>query len=116
MKDNVQQKGYWIYSCVVIIIFIALLAFVGWLIYDLIIKLSEKDFSNNTVVQALITLILTIFIGGYYSKWLDQKNAKKIYLYQTRINVSLKLIDLSSSFYNEQSELIKKYLLLISSN
>ncbi len=36
---------------------------------------------------------------------------KKIYLYQTRINVSLKLIDLSSSFYNEQSELIKNMLI-----
>ena len=62
-------------------------------------------------MQALITLILTVFIGGYYSKWLEQKNAKKIYLYQTRINVSLKLIDLSSSFYNEQSELIKNMLI-----
>jgi len=115
MDDNVHKKGYWIYSCVAIIFGMALFAFVGYLIYDLVIKLSEKDFSNNTVVQALITLIITVFIGGYFSKWLERRNAKKLCLYQTRIDISLKLIDLSSEFYRDQNELIKNMLIFESS-
>ena len=63
MKKN---KGYWIYSIVAIIFGMSLFAFFAYLIYDLIIKLSEKDFSNNTVIQALITLIITVFLGGYF--------------------------------------------------
>ena len=115
MNDNVHKKGYWIYSCVAIIFGMTLFAFVGYLIYDLVIKLSEKDFSNNTVVQALITLIITVFIGGYFSKWLERRNAKKLCLYQTRIDISLKLIDLSSEFYRDQNELIKNMLIFESS-
>ena len=62
MNDN--KKGYYVYSCVAVFFGMALFAFLGWLIYDLILKLSNQDFSNNTVVQALITLIITVFIGG----------------------------------------------------
>lgn len=115
MNDNVHKKGFWIYSCVTIIFGMALFAFVGYLIYDLVIKLSEKDFSNNTVVQALITLIITVFIGGYFSKWLERCNAKKLCLYQTRIDISLKLINLSSEFYRDQNDLLKNMLIFESS-
>ena len=115
MNDNVHKKGFWIYSCVTIIFGMALFAFVGYLIYDLVIKLSEKDFSNNTVVQALITLIITVFIGGYFSKWLERRNAKKLCLYQTRIDISLKLINLSSEFYRDQNDLLKNMLIFESS-
>ena len=115
MNDDVHKKGYWIYSCVAIIFCMALFAFVGYLIYDLVIKLSEKDFSNNTVVQALITLVITVFIGGYFSKWLERRNAKKLCLYQTRIDISLKLIDLSSEFYRGQNETLKNMLIFESS-
>lgn len=93
-----EKKGYWVYSCVVIVAFVALFAFVGYLIYDLIIKLSDKDFSNNTVIQALITLIITVFIGGYFSKWLERRNARKLELYKTQTTISINVIDLSSLF------------------
>lgn len=115
MNDNIHKKGYWIYSCIAIILGMALFAFIGYLIYDLVIKLSEKDFSNNTVIQALITLVITVFIGGYFSKWLERRNAKKLCLYQTRIDISLKLIDLSSKFYREHTDLIKNMLIFESS-
>ena len=115
MNDDVHKKGYWIYSCIAIILGMALFVFVGYLIYDLVIKLSEKDFSNNTVVQALITLVITVFIGGYFSKWLERRNSKKLCLYQTRIDISLKLIDLSSEFYRNQNELLKNMLIFESS-
>ena len=85
------------------------------MIYDLIIKLSEKDFSNNTVVQALITLVVTVFIGGYFSKWLELKNTKKIELYKIRTEISLKIIDLASAFYYIQDENIKNLLIAESS-
>lgn len=95
---EVRKKGYWIYSIIAIIVGMSLFAFIGYLIYDLIIKLADKDFSNNTVVQALITLIITVFIGGYFSKWLDLRNTKKIELYKIQTNISLVLIDLASEY------------------
>ena len=99
---NENKKGYWIYSIVAIIIGMSLFAFLGYLIYDLILKLADKDFSNNTVIQALITLIITVFIGGYFSKWLEYKNSKKTKLYETRIDIALRLIDLASEYYRNR--------------
>lgn len=106
------KKGYWIYSIVAVIFGMMLLAFIGWLIYDLIIKLSEKDFSNNTVVQALITLVVTVFIGGYFSKRLELRNAKDLELYKIRKDISLTIVDLSSEFiYAPNNERIKQLLI-----
>ena len=104
MKKN---KGYWIYSIVAIIFGIGLFALVAYLIYDLIIKLSEKDFSNNTVIQALITLIITVFLGGYFSKWLERRNTKKLELMKIQNEIALTLVDLSSAMiYSPDDELI----------
>ncbi|MFR8100345.1 MAG: hypothetical protein ACLU76_10085 [Ruminococcus bicirculans (ex Wegman et al. 2014)] len=97
---NENKKGYWIYSIIAVIIGFAFFAFFVYLIYDLIIKLADKDFSNNTVIQALITLITTVFIGGYFSKWLENRNAKKLELYKIQTTISLKIIDLSSILLN----------------
>ena len=108
---NENKKGYWIYSIVAIIIGMSLFAFLGYLIYDLILKLADKDFSNNTVIQALITLIITVFIGGYFSKWLEYKNSKKTKLYETRIDIALRLIDLASEYYRNRSNEIKSMLI-----
>ncbi|MDU4892360.1 MAG: hypothetical protein E6344_18735 [Clostridium sp.] len=93
---NVEKKGYWFYCTITVIWGFGLFGFLAYLVYDLIIKLSVKDFSNNTVIQALITLITTVFIGGYFSKWLESKNAKKIELYKIQTSISLNIIELSS--------------------
>lgn len=109
---EVQKKGYWIYSIIAIIVGMALFAFIGYLIYDLIIKLADKDFSNNTLIQALITLIITVFIGGYFSKWLELRNTKKIELYKIQTNISLVLIDLASEYVkNIKNDDIKSLLI-----
>lgn len=108
---NENKKEYWIYSIIAIIIVMSLFAFIGYLIYDLILKLADKDFSNNTVIQALITLIITVFIGGYFSKWLEYKNTKKTKLYETRIDISLSLIDLASEYYRNRSNEVKNILI-----
>ena len=108
---NENKKEYWIYSIIAIIIVMSLFAFIGYLIYDLILKLADKDFSKNTVIQALITLIITVFIGGYFSKWLEYKNTKKTKLYETRIDISLSLIDLASEYYRNRSNEVKNILI-----
>lgn len=108
---NKNQKGYWIYSVVAVIFGMALFAFVAYLIYNTIIKLSERDFSNNTVVQALITLFVTVFIGGYFSKWLERRNAKKVELYKIQTAISIKLIDLGSEYLYNPQENIKRLLI-----
>lgn len=111
MDEDTNKKGYWIYSVIAIIVGMSLFAFLGYLIYDLILKLAEKDFSNNTVIQALITLIITVFIGGYFSKWLEYKNSKRTQVYKTRIDISLRLIDLASEYYRNRNETIKGMLI-----
>ena len=111
MNENESKTGYWVYSTIAIIVGMTLFGFFGYLIYDLILKLADKDFSNNTVIQALITLIITVFIGGYFSKWLEYENAKKTQLYQTRISISLRLIDLASEYYRRRTEDIKNILI-----
>src|SRR5699024_4275940 len=99
------------YSIVTVIIFCVLFAFWGYLVYDLIIKLSMKDFSNNTVVQALITLIISVYIVEYFSKSIESKIYKKNQLYKTRIDISLRLIDLASAYYRETTDEIKNMLI-----
>lgn len=113
MNDN--KKGYYVYSYVAVIFGMALFAFLGWLIYDLILKLSNQDFSNNTVVQALITLIITVFIGGYFSKWLEIRNHKKLELYKIQTSISLKIIDLATILYHHPESIEAKELLIAES-
>lgn len=113
---NENKKGYYIYSCIVVTFFIALFAFFGWLIHDLILKLSNQDFSNNTVVQALITLIITVFIGGYFTKWLEIRNHKKLELYKIRTSISLRIIDLATIFYHHPENVDAKEMLIAESH
>ena len=113
---NENKKGYYVYCCIAVIFGMALFAFFGWLIYDLILKLSNQDFSNNTVVQALITLIITVFIGGYFSKWLEIRNHKKLELYKIRTSISLKIIDLATILYHHPESMEAKELLIAESH
>lgn len=107
-----SKKGNYIYSIIILIAFFVLVGFFGYLVYDLIIKLSEKDFSNNTVIQALITLIITVFLGGYFSKYLERRNAKKIELLKTQRDIALQVVDLASMYlYKSDDENIRHLLL-----
>lgn len=47
---NENKKGYWIYSIIVAFVGMVLFAYWGYLIYDLILKLTVKDLSNNTLI------------------------------------------------------------------
>ncbi len=108
---NENKKGYWIYSIIAIIVGMSLFAFWGYLIYDLVLKLSDKDFSNNTVVQALISLVTTVFLGGYFTKGLEQRNAKKLELFKTQRDISLSVVDYATSlYYHPENQQIKELL------
>lgn len=108
---NENKKGYWIYSTVAIIIGMLLFAFWGYLIYDLVIKLSEKDFSNNTVVQALFSLVTTVFLGGYFTKIMERKNAKKLEVFKTQKEISLVVIDYATAlYYHPEDKRVKELL------
>ena len=111
-----ENKGYWIYSIFTVLFFIVLLGFLGYLLYDLIIKLSEKDLSNNTVIQALITLVITVFIGGYFSKWLERRNAKKLEVFKIQREISLKIVDYASALYYHPDNIEVKELLIAESS
>ena len=67
------------------------------------------------MIQALITLIVTVFIGGYFSKWLELRNNKKIELYKIKSDISLRIIDLASAYYYEKNEDIRNLLVAESS-
>ncbi|MBE6684749.1 MAG: hypothetical protein E7592_03765 [Ruminococcaceae bacterium] len=108
---NENKKGYWIYSIVAIIIGMSLFAFWGYLVYDLVLKLSEKDFSNNTVVQALFSLVTTVFLGGYFTKFLESRNAKKIEVFKVQKDISLNIIDYATAlYYHPENERVKELL------
>ena len=108
---NENKKGYWIYSTIVAIIAFGLFGFWGYLIYDLVIKLSEQDFSNNTVVQALFSLVTTVFLGGYFTKILERRNAKKLEVFKVRKDISLTIIDYATAlYYHPENEKIKELL------
>lgn len=110
MHEN--KKGYYIYSTFVVLFFVFLFGFVSYLIYDLIIKLSAQDFSDNTLLQALFTLFATVFIGGFFTKILEYNNHRKIELYKIKTSISLKVIDLASDYCHKPSNDNIKNLLI----
>ncbi len=109
---NENKNGYWIYSTSVVGFFIVLIAFIFWLTYSLIIKLATSPITNEVIIRTLITLIITVFVGGYFSKWLEHKKAKKLELYKIQTSVSIKVIDYATEyFYHPQREDIKDLLI-----
>lgn len=91
MKE--EQKGYWIYSIFAIILGMSLMGFIVYLFYDLIIKLTTTEITNETLVQSFITLIITVFAGGYFSENLKQKSNKKLEKFKIQQEIALNIID-----------------------
>lgn len=113
MKET--QKGYWIYSVIAIIFGMGLFAFFAYLLYDLIVKLATTEISNDTLIQSLITLIITVFIGGYFSKGLEQRNNKKLETYKVQKEVALNIIDLMGMIVNNKNKEQAIQLLIVES-
>ncbi len=113
MKET--QKGYWIYSVIAIIFGMGLFAFFAYLLYDLIIKLATTEISNDTLIQSLITIIITVFIGGYFSKGLEQRNNKKLETYKVQKEVALNIIDLVGMIVHNNNKEQAIQLLIVES-
>lgn len=113
MKET--KKGYWIYSVIAIIFGMGLFAFFAYLLYDLIVKLATTEISNDTLIQSLITLIITVFIGGYFSKGLEQRNNKKLETYKVQKEVALNIIDLMGMIVNNNNKEQAIQLLIVES-
>lgn len=113
MKET--QKGYWIYSVIAIIFGMGLFAFFAYLLYDLIVKLATTEISNDTLIQSLITLIITVFIGGYFSKGLEQRNNKKLETYKVQKEVALNIIDLVGMIVHNNNKEQAIQLLIVES-
>lgn len=113
MKET--QKGYWVYSVIAIIFGMGLFAFFAYLLYDLIVKLATTEISNDTLIQSLITLIITVFVGGYFSKGLEQRNNKKIETYKVQKEVALNIIDLMGMILNNNNKEQAIQLLIVES-
>lgn len=94
-SNHVNHKGYYVYSIITVIVFVGLFGFIGYLIYDVVIKLATNQFSNLTLIQSILTLIATVFLGGYFSKSLELKNNKKMETYKTQKEIAIKIIDLA---------------------
>lgn len=90
---NEEKKGYWIYSIFAIIFGMSLMGFIVYLFYDLIIKLTTTEITNETLVQSFITLIITVFAGGYFSENLKQKSNKNLEKFKVQQKIALNIID-----------------------
>ena len=110
MKED--KKGYWVYSGFAIILGMTLFGVIAYLIYDLILKLATTQITNSTLVQSLITLIITIFLGGYFSENLKQRNNKKLETYKTQKDVALNIINLMGMIVRDNSKEEAKQLLI----
>lgn len=116
MNEKEKNVGYWVYSTIAVLAGFGLLFLFGFMIYDLILKLATQDFSNNTVIQALITLVVTVFIGGYFSKWLELRNTKKLETYKIQSQLALTIVDLASAYiYSPDDEQLQRALVRESS-
>lgn len=98
MKEN--RNGYYLYSTAAILGFLALFAYVFYLGHDLLVKLSMDEFTNSTVLQSMIALIITVFLGGYFSKAVEHKKQIKLEKFISQKAISLRIIDLASLVLN----------------
>lgn len=115
MNNHSNQKGYYVYSTITIIVFVALFGFIGYLLYDIVVKAGTNKFSNMTLVQSIATLIGTVFIGGYFSKSLEYKNNRRMEEYKTQKEIALRIIDLAGLIIRNE-EISKATDLLINEN
>lgn len=111
-KGNKGNKGYYIYSAIVVIAILTLFGLITYLIYDILIKLATNTFTNITAIQSIITILLTVYLGGYFSKAVEYKNNKRLESYKVQKEIAIRVIDLAGLFINHsQEEEIRKALI-----
>jgi hypothetical protein len=104
MKNNQKGNGQYWYGIGMMTLFLAAFAFLCYLGYQLIIKASNKEFQNTTILQTLITLVFTVVIGTVISKSLEARNAKRLETYKVQKEIALTIINLAGVILTEKEE------------
>lgn len=109
-KDNAQ---YW-YGIGMAFIFLLFFGFVVYLIYTLIAKAANNEFSNVALIQSIGSLFFTVVIGTVLSKNLDKRNAKQSEIYKNKVDVAEKFVLVGTVLLmeNDNDEANKNYVLL----
>ncbi|WP_353892804.1 hypothetical protein PRVXH_002181 [Proteinivorax hydrogeniformans] len=112
MKNNdAHNKGYYIYSVFAVLGFLLLTGYVFYLVHDLLIKLSTDQFTNATAIQSVVALVITVFLGGYFSKSIEHKKHIKLEKFKSQKEISLRIIDLAGLIVREEDTEKAKSLL-----
>lgn len=88
-KDNNAQ--YW-YGIAMVLIFLLFFGFVIYLVYTLIVKASNDEFSNVALIQSIASLFFTVVIGTFLSKNLDKRNARQSEIHKIKVDVAEKFV------------------------
>lgn len=88
-KDNNAQ--YW-YGIAMVLIFLLFFGFVIYLVYTLIVKASNDEFSNVALIQSIASLFFTVVIGTILSKNLDKRNAQQSEIHKIKVDVAEKFV------------------------
>lgn len=88
-NDNNAQ--YW-YGIGMVLVFMFFFGFVIYLVYTLIVKASNNEFSNVALIQSIGSLFFTVVIGTVLSKNLDKRNARQSEVYKIKVDVAEKFV------------------------
>lgn len=115
-RKTIQLTGYF-YGIIVFLIVFGVAAFSIYLVYLLVVKASTNQFANTTVLQAMLTLIISILIGTILTKSLESRNAKRLEVFKIKKDVSINIINLSGVLLSsDESEKQKAFELLHNEN
>lgn len=109
-KDNAQ---YW-YGIGMVFIFLFFFAFVVYLVYTLIVKAANNEFSNVALIQSIGSLFFTVVIGTVFSKNLDKRNARQSEIHKIKVDVAEKFVLIGTVLLMEpdNDEANKNYVFL----
>lgn len=108
--DNAQ---YW-YGIGMVFIFLLFFGFVVYLVYTLIAKVANNEFSNVALIQSIGSLFFTVVIGTILSKKLDKHNARQAEIHKIKVDVAEKFVLIGTILLmdHDNEEANKNYALL----
>jgi len=95
VKEIKGEKTAAVYGVTMMIVILTFFGVILYLIYTLIDNASRGNFTDNSIIQALITFATTVVAGTLINKNLERRNTKDAERNKIRNDISLKLIDLS---------------------
>ncbi|MGG4107985.1 hypothetical protein AAXB25_29260 [Paenibacillus lautus] len=89
-RKTIKLTGYF-YGIILFLIVFGVAAFSVYLVYLLVVKASTNQFADTTVLQAMLTLIISVLIGTILTKSLESRNAKRLEVFKIRKDVSINI-------------------------